>query len=369
MAGTAALLGVAALAVSAVPAGALPAGAGGVVAAQRSAVPALVESVREPTPGTDFDVLLDRVDANERFGAGGGWWAASKTDDGAGQAAVWAGRADGTGAPERISPDDGRSHVSPVTDGKTVVWLTHSRRTTSILARSVDGGPVTTLWWGRRAVVRLAVDGDLVVFEPGSTPGGRTPHYIRLSDENHTRHRVLPENGGKQGFNPSVKNGRIAYTMYYRTEPGGPLIYGTEVFDTTTGTFTMMGQLSRPTSYRPTAITGKHVYWLVQEERDSRETAVRRADLDGTNVVDLSPGSGPEALQADALAASEEALNVSAQGKLWQFSLDGTKHHVSCAAGGQTGVATPGGRQVIWVDSTSGTPQLVTRTRPVERCR
>ncbi|MGI5335882.1 hypothetical protein ACQEVS_00040 [Streptomyces sp. CA-181903] len=157
--------------------------------------------------------------------------------------------------------------------------------------------------------------------------------------------------------------------MYYRTEPEAPLTYGTEVFDTTTGTFTMMGQLSRPTSYRSTAITSRHVYWLVQEDRDRGETAVRRADLDGTNVVDLSPGTGPDALQADNLAASDEALNVSAQGKLWQFSLDGTKQRVSCDPGEQTGVASPGGRQVIWVENTTGTPQLVTRTHPVGLCQ
>ncbi|MGI5335883.1 hypothetical protein ACQEVS_00045 [Streptomyces sp. CA-181903] len=169
-AGAAAMLGLAALMVSAVPAVARPAGVDEMVTAQRSAAPALVESVRKPASAKDFDVLLDRVDANDRFGAGGGWWAASKADEGTGQSAVWAGRADGTGTPQRISPDDGRSHVSPVTDGKTVVWLTHDRRTTAILARSIDGGPVTTLWWGRRAVVKLAVDGDLVVFEPGSTP-------------------------------------------------------------------------------------------------------------------------------------------------------------------------------------------------------
>ncbi|MET9290731.1 hypothetical protein [Streptomyces sp. NPDC003077] len=163
--------------------------------------------------------------------------------------------------------------------------------------------------------------------------------------------------------------------MYYRSGPG--LAYGAELFDTATGTFTRAGQLSPPGSDLSTAITSKHVYWLVQEDHDSAPLAVRRADLDGANVVDLSPGNGPEALWADGLAASEDAVTVSARtaadpadpspDKLRQFPTDGTRRQVSCNPGEQAGVATPGGRQVIWVDHTSGTPQLVTRPQTVER--
>ncbi|MEV0262428.1 M4 family metallopeptidase [Streptomyces sp. NPDC050617] len=324
--------------------------------------------------GVDSDVLLARVaPAGTRIGAGGGWWAASTADS-----AVWAGRADGAGAPRRISPDDGRPHVDPATDGKTVVWLAYNRRSVDILARPVAGGPVRTLWSGRRAAVELRVDGDLVVFEAGSIPGGRTPQYLRLSDP--AAHRVIDEDSGVQGFFPSVSGGRIAYTTRRFDPDTGRSAFGAEVFDVATGRRTATGRLGAPLDAGRTAINGSYVYWLVHEDPDSGLTALRRADLDGTHVVDLSPGDGPGALRIGDLTATDDAVTVTtpttaadrgneATGKLWQFSADGRrKDRVSCDRGEQMWAAAPGGRQVVWIDSTTGTSRLVTRVRPAGRC-
>ncbi|MEV0280306.1 M4 family metallopeptidase [Streptomyces sp. NPDC050610] len=323
--------------------------------------------------GVDSDVLLDRIDpAGTRIGAGGGWWAASTA-----RSAAWAGRADGTGAPRRISPDDGRAHVDPATDGRTVVWLAYNRRSVDILARPIAGGPVETLWRGRRAAVDLRVDGDLVVFEAGAIPGGRTPRYLRLSDP--TAHRVIEEDSGVQGFFPSVGGGRIAYATR-RYDPDTGNTFGTEVFDVRTGKRTATGQLGTLRNAGRTAINGSYVFWLAHEGSESGFTALRRADLDGTHVVDLSPGQGPGALRIADVTATDDAVTVAtptiatglgneATGKLWQFSVGGErKDRVSCARGEQLWAAAPGGRQVVWIDSTTGTSRLVTRSRPAGRC-
>ncbi|KPC79718.1 hypothetical protein ADL35_19660, partial [Streptomyces sp. NRRL WC-3753] len=55
--------------------------------------------------------------------------------------------------------------------------------------------------------------------------------------------------------------------------------------------------------------------------------------------------------------------------KLWQCSADGKQRgRVSCNRGQQGWPAMPGGRQVVWVDGTTGYTDLVTRTRPAGRC-
>ncbi|MGW1199668.1 M4 family metallopeptidase [Streptomyces sp. NPDC002536] len=99
--------------------------------------------------GVDSDQLLGKVNTIDTgVGAGGGWWTASRSnDDGSEAYSVWAGRTDGSGAPKLISPNDGRYHVSPVTDGKTVVWQAYKGWKTEILARPLAG---CTCGWATR---------------------------------------------------------------------------------------------------------------------------------------------------------------------------------------------------------------------------
>ncbi|MET9293700.1 M4 family metallopeptidase [Streptomyces sp. NPDC003077] len=340
----------------------------------------------EPAMGVDSDVLLERVNtAYPTVGAGGGWWVTAKSNEnGTEPSSIWAGRTDGTGAPQLISPNDGRIHDSPVTDGKTVVWVAHNRRSASILARPLTGGLVKTLWQsGRRGPSSLAVEGDVVVFARHPSPGAWHVEYLRMSNP-----KPVPINEEEDVIttSASLAHGRIAYVRVQRHETGRT--YDTEVYDLKTGQRTRMGQLGQPTSLGQTAVNGKHVFWLVPTDDGSGSgiAAVRRADLDGTNVVDISPGDGPEALRPADLLATEDAVTVPTYtpvpdtgpapeyrnetlGKIWQLSVDGTqKGRVSCNRGEQVMPAVPGGRQVIWVDGTTGRTNLVTRTRPAGRC-
>ncbi|OKH99094.1 metalloprotease [Streptomyces sp. CB02923] len=327
--------------------------------------------------GVDSDPLLGRINTDgSSTGAGGGWWAASKSNEvGTEPYSVWAGRADGTGALKLMSPNDGRYHVHPATDGRTVVWLAYHRRSMDILARPIAGGPVKTLWSGRRGASDLRVEGDVVVFETRPRPVGESVRYVRLSDPTAVKVNDEP---GLRTVHPSIAHGRIAYGTIRRDGP--TRIYGVETLDLKTGKRTQMGQLGTPARIGQTAITGKHVFWLVPTDDDSGRTALRRAGLDGTAVTDLSPGDGPDALRASELVGTDEAVTVTAStpdtvyrnetlSKLWQFSADsGQRSRVSCNRGEQAWPAMPGGRQVVWVDGTAGYTDLVTRTRPAGRC-
>ncbi|MFD7662755.1 M4 family metallopeptidase [Streptomyces sp. NPDC059788] len=331
----------------------------------------------EMAMGVDSDQLLGRVNTDgAASGAGGGWWAASKSnDDGTEPYSVWAGPADGSGRQKLMSPNDGRYHVHPATDGRTVVWMAYNRRSVDVLARPIAGGPVKKLWSARRGAADLRVEGDVVVFGAQSRPGLESVRYVRLSDP--TVRKVDDEQGLRTKY-PSLANGRIAYGTIRRDDTGR--VFGVETLDLKTGKRTRMGQLGTPTRLGPTAITGKHVFWLVPADDDSGRTALRRADLDGTGVTDLSPGEGPDALIGSDLVATDAAVTVAAAtpdtvyrnetlSKLWQFPADGGQRgRVSCNRGEQAWPATPGGRQVVWVDGTTGYTDLVTRTRPAGRC-
>ncbi|CAM5445984.1 Serine/threonine protein kinase OS=Streptomyces rimosus subsp. rimosus (strain ATCC/ DSM 40260 / JCM 4667 / NRRL 2234) OX=1265868 GN=SRIM_022190 PE=4 SV=1 [Streptomyces rimosus subsp. rimosus] len=135
-----------------------------------------------------------------------------------------------------------------------------------------------------------------------------------------------------------------------------------------------------PNSPAPTALTSRYVYWLEVEDGDTRPRALHRANLDGSDPLVISPASGEDALIIDGLTVSEDAVTVAARtvggtagpgtaAKLWQFSPDGTRRErVSCNGGDQVSPASAGARQVVWIDTTTGKRDLVTRTRPAGTC-
>ncbi|MEH6378309.1 M4 family metallopeptidase [Streptomyces sp. KLMMK] len=337
--------------------------------------------------GVDSDQLLGRVNTDDRTsaGAGGGWWTASTSnDDGSEPYSVWAGRLDGTGEKKLISPNDGRYHVDPVTDGKTVVWQARRGRATEILARPLAGGPVTKLFSNALAITSLHVEGKVVTFQVHRRRAGSRVVYLRLGENTPTY--VDPGSTERLAStgDPSLSHGRIAFTSWHRADDG-VWRYDTEVLDVATGKRTVMKQIGTPAYLTGTAVTGKHVFWLAVAEDDHTTTAVRRSDLDGTGTIDISPGTGKDALHGTGLTASDEAVTVSVRApdpqapdpqlryealdKLWQLSPDGSRRErVSCNRGEQLSHASADGRQVIWVDATTGRTDLVTRTRPAGTC-
>ncbi|WP_223268394.1 M4 family metallopeptidase [Streptosporangium nondiastaticum] len=332
--------------------------------------------------GVDSDQLFGRVNTDgSRVGAGGGWWAASKSNEtGAEPYSVWAGRTDGTGAPKLISPNDGRYHVNPVTDGRTVVWEAYGRRSVEVLARPLAGGPVKSLRSLRRSMAPLGVEGDVVVMETKGRTVSRYVEYVRLSDRIPVQ---VVDKPGVTTASPSISHGRIAYTRLDRGWDTGQRTSTVEVFDLATGRTTVVQKLGGYPALGPTGISGNSVYWLAKDDPEAPRTAIRRADLDGTGLTEISPATGPGAVDAADLTASEDAVTVAVAApvtgpgtfdnatltKLWQFSADGKqKGRVSCNRGEQLSAAATGARQVVWIDSTTGYSDVVTRTRPAGTC-
>ncbi|GHH01056.1 hypothetical protein GCM10018780_29450 [Streptomyces lanatus] len=338
----------------------------------------------ESALGVDSDVLLDRVNTTRTdLGAGGGWWAASKSnEEGSEPYSVWAGRADGEGSPRLMSPNDGRYHVNPATDGKTVVWQAYGADGVDVLARPVAGGPVKKLWHGRTPGSSVDVDGDLVAFDYVTYGGRRAVAYLSIKDPAN----VESIGGGTyhRAWSPSVSHGKVAYQERRRVR--AEYAVGTRVIDVATGENKQIQLASDGTSLGPTAINGTHVFWLLDDDATDGQTALRRATLDGSAVVDLSPETGPDALNAYALTASEDTVTVGAYladaplsnesaPKLHQFAASGApeapatrKGRVSCNRGEQSSAAAVAGGQVVWLDSTTGITDVVTRARPAGRC-
>ncbi|QCX80913.1 Bacillolysin precursor [Streptomyces sp. YIM 121038] len=335
--------------------------------------------------GVDSDTLLDRVNTNDtRLGSGGGWWTASRSDETGSEAySVWAGRADGSGRPQLMSPNDGRYHVNPATDGKTVVWQAHGPTGVDILARPLAGGPVKKLWHNSRGVAdAVDVDGDVVTFSHYNHGGRQGVTYLSLKDP---ANKVSIGGGTyhRASF-PSVSNGRIAYQERRRVR--AEYAYTTRLIDVATGENKVVEQVPGSTSLGPTAVTGTHVFWLRDAVRGEGTTSLRRADIDGSHIVDLSPESAPGALNAYDLTASDQAVTVGARlpdttwrnetlAKLWQFAASGDpkdpatrKGRVSCNRGEQLSAAAGPGGQVVWIDATTGISQVVTRARPTGTC-
>lgn len=334
--------------------------------------------------GVDSDPLLDRVNTTRtNLGAGGGWWAASKSnEEGSEPYSVWAGRADGEGQLKLMSPNDGRYHVNPATDGRTVVWQAHGSDGVDILARPLAGGPVKVLWHGRAVGSSVDVDGDVVAFDYQNHGGRQGVAYLSLKDPTDK----VTTGGGTyhRAYSSSASNGKVAYQERKRVRAEYAL--NTVVVDVATGERKEIQTAPSSTSLGPTAINGSYVFWLLDEGTAEGRTALRRAALDGSGVVDLSPQTGPDALNAYDVTVSEDAVTVGTYlpdteirnesvPKLYQFAAadspedPGTrKGRVSCNRGEQSSAAAVAGSQVVWLDATTGVTDVVTRTRPTGRC-
>ncbi len=333
----------------------------------------------EDALGVDSDQLLGKLNtAGTGVQAGGGYWAASQSnDEGSEPYSVYVGRTDGKGAPKLISPNDGRFHVYPATDGKTVVWAAYGSTSLDILSRPVAGGPTKKLYTSSSDISGLRVENGVVVFETFGIFGDR--HVAHLSPGD-----TLPTFVDGAGFDvltalPAIRNGKLAYAKLYPTPDDYKL--GVEILDLKTGTKKLTEQLGEPQVLGQTAINATHAFWLVDENlNDEGRMTVRRSALDGTGAVDISPENKPNALVPSDLTVSDAAVTVSSQlpdlqlrneslPKIWQFTTDGSRQErVSCNRGEQISPAAVTGRQVVWIDGTTGWTDLVTRDRPAGRC-
>ncbi|WP_189529265.1 M4 family metallopeptidase [Streptomyces roseolilacinus] len=338
----------------------------------------------EDALGADSDTLLRKVNTDgTEVQAGGGWWAAATSnDDGSEPYSVYAGRTDGKGAPKLMSPNDGRFHVNPATDGRTVVWTAYGAQGVDVLSRPLAGGPVRTLLSTEADVLSVRVAGGVTVFDLYDVFGdGRHVGFLRAGDP-----RPTYVDGARPdtltGL-PSVGHGRVAYAKLYPTGDGDRL--GVEILDLATGKAVLAEQHGEPLSLGRTGVNATHVFWLNDENLDDEgQTTIRRTGPDGTGTYDISSEYKPGALVASDLTVSDTAVTVSAEQagaggadrlvnadlpKVWQLTTDGSRvQRMSCDRGMQLSPAADSGTRVVWLDGTSGWTNLVTRARPAGRC-
>ncbi|MFJ6996306.1 M4 family metallopeptidase [Streptomyces sp. NPDC003090] len=335
--------------------------------------------------GADSDTLLRKVNTDgTQVHAGGGWWtAATSNDDGSEPYSVYAGRIDGKGAPRLMSPNDGRFHVNPATDGRTVVWVAYGAENVEILSRPLAGGPVKRLLTTQADVLSVRVDRGVTVFDLYDLFGdGRHVGLLRPGDP-----RPAYVDGARTdtltGL-PSIGHGRVAYAKLYPAGDGDRL--GVEILDLATGKAVLAEQHGEPQSLGGTGINATHVFWLNDENLDDEgQTTIRRTGHDGTGTYDISSEYKPGALIAGDLTVSDTAVTVSAAPapagdgsgalanadlpKIWQLAADGSRvQRMSCDRGMQLSPAADSGTRVVWLDGTSGWTNLVTRARPAGKC-
>ncbi|WP_228980588.1 M4 family metallopeptidase [Streptomyces sp. DH12] len=337
----------------------------------------------ESALGVDSEALLTKVNTDgTEVQAGGGWWTAARSDeDGSEPYSVYAGRVDGKGAPRLMSPNDGRYHVNPATDGRTVVWAAYGPDSVDVLSRPLAGGPVKKLLSTQGDVLSLRVDRGTTVFDLYDVLGdGRHVGYLRPGDP-----RPTYVDGARDdtltGL-PSVGHGKIAYAKLYPAD--GDHRLGVEILDPATGRTVLAEQLGEPQSLGRTGINATHVFWLNDENLDDEgRMTIRRTGHDGTGTYDISSEYKPGALVASDLTVSDTAVTVSATPpgdgsqaldnaalpKVWQLTTDGSRtQRVSCNRGMQLSPAADTGTRVVWLDGTTGWTDLVTRARPAGRC-
>ncbi|MEV0578010.1 M4 family metallopeptidase [Streptomyces sp. NBC_01463] len=336
----------------------------------------------EKALGVDTDTLISKVNvASTGVGAAGGKYAVSRSnEDGSEPYSVWLGNTSGKGQPQLVSANNGDYNVYANTDGKTVVWADYSSQGIFIMARPVGGGLAKRIDGIGSDVTGLVVDGDWVAYTALNPQYGVTNvRYVNMK----TGEYGLVDGGRPYNISglASIKDGKIAYAKV-APDANGNMKVGVEVFDTATHTKTTMPASDDTMGIGQTAITDDGVFWIEDDDAtDTGKAAVRRADLDGSNPVTVTPEAGEGSLYAYSLTASDDAVSISTvppatswandtMMKLYQIAPDGKggAQRVSCNRGEQTFGAADEGQRVLWLDGTTGYTNLVKRDRPAGRC-
>ncbi|MEU5821271.1 M4 family metallopeptidase [Streptomyces sp. NPDC047803] len=336
----------------------------------------------EKALGIDTDTLLSEVNiAGTGVGAGGGKYAVSRSDEEGGEPySVWLGNTSGKGRPQLVSPNNGDYNVYATTDGTTVVWADFGAKGINIMARPVKGGPAKVIDSIGSNVSGLVVDGDYVAYTAVNPQFGVTNvRYVNMK----TGRIGLVDDGRPNNVSglASIKDGKIAYAKV-APNANGDMDLGVEVFDAATGARKQMPVAAGVMGVGQTAITDDGVFWIEDDDiTDSGRAAVRRANVDGSDAVTVTPEAGEGSLYAYTLTASDDAVTVTTAPpatwwandtlmKLYQVAPDGKggPQRMSCNRGEQAYGAADEGKRVLWLDGTTGSTDLVTRERPAGTC-
>lgn len=335
----------------------------------------------------DTKVLVDDVNngyntwpARWRFhDVGGGWYAvprASMTITEISPLAIWAGRVRGHGTPRQVSPDDGRAHVMPATDGRHVAWVAVGE-TYDLMIAPVRGGRPRVLFSTTDGITGVSIDDGVVAWskpDPASAWAERVFHQ-RVYEP--AAHMLEPGDPLGDEGKPDVRDGRIAFLR--RDFSGG---FGVRIHDVRTGETVSAGHDTEALGADGPVLTGSGVVWAANllfpdspfgwgEEFKT----LRVARPDGTGSRAITSEDGDVRSRVWSYTASDDVITVqeSAPGdagaggdiretvpRLAQYAWDGRLlGPVSCNPGAQQYPAAVSGREVVWIDSTTGDSALV----------
>ncbi|MCX5205572.1 M4 family metallopeptidase [Streptomyces sp. NBC_00237] len=336
--------------------------------------------------GLDSHMLLRDAASEEQPAVAGGRWvmrgrAAGKTSD-----ALFTGSTTGTAAPTRLSPDDGRTHSWPATDGRSVAWLAidydaQGNREMEVLTRSLSGGPVRSLFRSARWITRVQVSGSDVAFQVSDESDRKR---VRLS-RNGAPAVELPLTEGHTTNGLTLKDGTLGWTESWTARSGE--VDAPTVYSIATGKVTAQYVAGDPnggsgsTTYS-LLLVGKRLLWVQAPDDPKKGSSIRSGALNGSGATDVLPADSPFATAITGIAASDQAITFDTDAyepaggwshatlpKFWQLPITGgTPQRLSCNRGSQQLAAADQGTRVLWLDSTAGRTDLVVRNRPAGSC-
>ncbi|MEV0646707.1 M4 family metallopeptidase [Phytomonospora sp. NPDC050363] len=327
----------------------------------------------------DAKILMEDITA-ERTGpaAAGGWWVAPKGEiDGDGPYALYSGRTNGKGEPIKLAePEGDRFNVLPATDGQWAVWFAWGSSDAKIMRAPVDGSAPAEVLWTTRGASALSVHGDWISWNTFDPRSGTKQWYMNAAVPGSAQ-MVDNTYYMRSGFG-EVRDGKLYYLLDWpdRTD-GGRMHLNIAVRDLATGQETLLPEILDASGeasadlYAP-KVTDEHIVIGVDQVRGG-PAGIWRMNLDGTGVTTLiDEAEGPLLGGYD---ATEEAVTYEnwpgvTVPQVYQIGIDGgAAKRMSCADGLQYRVTADEGRRALWLDGSYGTTALVTRDKPVRRCR
>ncbi|MFJ9517867.1 M4 family metallopeptidase [Kitasatospora sp. NPDC101801] len=317
--------------------------------------------------------------------AAGHWVMTLSTPGGTTPPALYTGSTTAADTPTRLSPDDGRRHSDPATDGASAVWLAadaQDARKLEVMTRSLSGGPVRSLF--SSATLRphsVQVSGPDIAFLLTDDATGRT--RVQLSRNGApTVELPLPEDHGLADL--TLKNGKLGWIESWTAKDAQ--IQAPTVYSVTAGQVTAQYVTSTADNgpfISATLLAGGRLLWTETPFERMKPSSIRSGALDGSGVTDVLPATSPYATRMPTITASDQALTFTddsnhnpvggwtnaALPKIWQLPITGgTPERLSCNRGSQSQAAADQGTRVVWFDATLGRTDLVSRNRPAAKC-
>ncbi|WP_406096651.1 M4 family metallopeptidase [Kitasatospora purpeofusca] len=331
--------------------------------------------------------------------AAGRWVVATAGKGAKGSMAVYAGAVAGSAEPARLSPEDGRSHGWPATDGTTAAWAAMGPGADGtwgmeVLARPLAGGPVRSVHRGvNQFLGDVRVSGGDVAFLLSDHTTGRSGPVISRAGAPEVP-IALPE--GHEAAGLALHDGLLAWTESWQV--GERTVSAPTVYSLAAGKVVAQYVVDDANATAGTAVgslrmAGGRLLWVETPFDRTKGSTIRSGALDGSGVTDLLPagprpgtgtdsGTGTEPRRIAGLTASDRAVTFAEAArevtggtknadlpKLWQLPLTGgTPERMSCNRGGQYLPVADRGTRVLWLDATAGRTDLVVRERAAGTC-